>query len=63
MKVKMIAKVPMSFAGRVLIAGDRFEADDEAQAHLLQTIGHATRESEDEREKRTYRRRDMRAEH
>jgi hypothetical protein len=61
--VKMIATKPFSFCNRTLQPGDRFVADDEQQASMLQTIGRASRETgEDEpSKKRFYKRRDMRA--
>lgn len=57
----MIASKGFPFAGKDLVAGDKFEADDEVQANLLQTIGHAAREATDSKRGR-YQRRDLRAE-
>lgn len=59
-RVKMIASREFPYASRALKAGDVFEADNEHDASVLVLVGHARRE---EPEKRTYRRRDMRAEH
>lgn len=60
-RVKLIANRDLSYASRALKAGDSFEADNEQDANVLVLVGHARRE--EERDKRTYRRRDLRAEH
>lgn len=61
-KVKMVAKRAFPYANKALKEGDEFEADNEQDANVLVMVGHAHREDQ-QAAKRTYRRRDLRAEH
>lgn len=64
--MKLIAKKRLSYCGNIYVAGDAFEARDK-DARLLKAIGKAENASVADAEpepvaKRTYRRRDLRAE-
>lgn len=64
-RVSMVAKRRFAYAGKVIESDQHFEADTEQDANVLVVAGHAAPSSNEDapREKRAYRRRDMRAEH
>jgi len=59
-RMKALRDFPGRYLNREIKSGDEFDADSEKDAEVFRTIGHA--EDVQEKPKRTYNRRDMKAE-